>query len=229
MNFIWEPLIQMMRQDMRLEKLHYYVRNNRVSPYMELQQDSLYEKELTEASAAHTDVNPYVRFSELFERFMVPDDLGYTEFSEAFGDVLLHYLADLDIKSGMCKREFYIKFILSDLEKGSACAIEELEGLSVTEKRAIADGLATLYETADFMNCLIGVIHELLPYCQILTRDEEEIVFYMREQKNGASEQRIRLIITLFLPVWILYVIHWEKTFGLTGYDNTMRLGGFVI
>ena len=41
-NQIWAPYLVMLQQEGKLEKLHYRVKNNRVSPYLELQADSLY-------------------------------------------------------------------------------------------------------------------------------------------------------------------------------------------
>lgn len=229
MNYIWEPLIKMQQQDMNLEELHYFVQNSRVSPYLELQADSLYEKNLTKDAIAHIDTNPYTRFPEIFEKFITADNLGYEEFNESFADIILHYLADLDLKSGMSKREFYIRFVIADLEQGAFGSKEKLGEFTVTEKRVLADGLLTLYQTTDSINCLIHVINCILPFCQVLIRDGEEIVFYMRETQNTGTETKIQFIIKLFLPIQFPFVLHWMKTYGLAGYDETMKLEEFVI
>lgn len=229
MNYIWEPLIKMQQQGMALEELHYFVLNNRVSPYLELQADSLYEKELTKESIAHIDTNPYVRFPEIFQKFITADDLGYGEFNEALADVVLHYLADLDMKMGMGKREFHIRSTIKDLEQGAMGSKEEFGAFTAWEKRVLADGLLTSYQTADPIGCLVHVIGSLLPYCQVLARDGEEIVFYMREPENKRAEVRAQWAIKLFLPIQYNYVIHWMETYGVAGFDGTMGLEGFVV
>ena len=96
-NQIWAPYLVMLQQEGKLEKLHYRVKNNRVSPYLELQADSLYGNGTYADGDAQLDVNPYVRFFSVFDPLLTPDDLGYEEFDQALSDVLLHYLADLDI------------------------------------------------------------------------------------------------------------------------------------
>lgn len=229
MNLIWEPLIKMQQQGINLEELHYFVQNNRVSPYLELQATSLYEKNLTKETVAHIDINPYTRFAEIFDKFITADNLGYEEFNEKLADVMLHYLADLDLKLGMSKREFYIKFMIVDLERDALGCKTEFNQFSIIEKRVLVDGLLTLYETGDFIYCMIHVIHDLLPICQILIRDGEEIVFYMRETEQVAMETRINLIIKLFLPIEVKFVIHWTKTYGIVGYDETMYLEEFIL
>lgn len=229
MNYIWEPLIQMMQRESAPERLCYRVQDSRVSPYLELQPDSLYEEDFSEGAFSHIDVNPYLRFESLFEAFVTPDDLGYGEFNEAFADVILHELADLDFKSGRSKREYYLRFILSDLADGIFGGLEDYRRFSIPETRVLAEEVLTLYQTCDYFACIMDAVGKLFPFCQVFLRDSDEIVFYMREEKEENSFGRIRFLIRLFLPVTVPYVVHWNKTYGVAGYDATMGLEDFIL
>ena len=175
------------------------------------------------------DVNPYIRFFAIFDSLLTPDDLGYEEFNQALSDILLHYLADLDLKLGMCKQDFYIGFLVKDIEKGAVGGLEELKEFMGTEKREIAKWLLCFYRTGDGVFCLLRAAKKLLPSCEIFVREGEEFVFHMREPWNEQTEKRLLFLIGLFLPVSASYTVHWIKTYGVVGYEETMELESFVL
>lgn len=227
-NQIWGPYLALVQQDISPEKLHYTVKNNRVSPYLELQSDNLYGNS-SDSSFQKLDVNPYIRFFSIFEPLITPDDLGYEEFSQALSDIILHYLADLDLKAGMCRQDFYTAFIVRDMENGAFGGTGGFDVFSAIEKWEIARILLCFYKTADSVYCLSLALNKLLPVCEILIREGEEFVFYMREMQNETDSKKLLFLIRLFLPLSFPYTIHWGKTYGITGYDETMELGSFIL
>lgn len=224
-NQIWGPYLALVQQDISPGKLHYTVKNNRVSPYLELQADNLYGN----SSFQKLDVNPYIRFSSIFEPLVTPDDLGYEEFSQALSDIILHYLADLDLKAGMCKQDFYTAFIARDMENGVFGGTDMLALFTTAEKWKIARILLCFYKTADSVYCFSLALKKLLPACEILIHEGEEFVLYMREIQNETESKKLLFLIRLFLPLSFPYTIHWDKTYGITGYNETMKLGSFII
>ncbi len=228
-NQIWEPYLVMLQQEGDLAKLHYRVKNNRVSPYLELQADSLYGNGNYEDSFSHLDVNPYMRFFQIFDPLLTPDDLGYEAFNEALSDVLLHYLAELDLKMGMCRRDFYIRFLVQDMEDGVFGGIDELAAFTKTEKQEIASWLLNFYHTGDGPASIQGAIKRLLPFCEVYIREGEEFVFYMRQPHDDEEERRLRFLIRLFLPVSYSSTIHWTRTYGVIGYEETMHSEEFIL
>lgn len=229
MNFIWEPILQLQQWEREVWSLHFVVQNNRVSPYLELQGKDFYGESLTKERIAHLDVNPYVRFPELFERLLPSDSLDYPELKEEFADILLHFLADLDRKRGRSKREYGIRFLWKEMEQGIVCRKEEWEAFSVIEKRMLVDAILTLYETGEFGFLLLHVTERVFPHCQVLQKDKEEVVFYMREPETEQARRKLQGILSFFLPVPIPFVIHWEHTYGVVGFEETLKLGEFVI
>ena len=228
-NQIWAPYLVMLQQEGKLEKLHYKVKNNRVSPYLELQADSLYGNGTYADGAAQLDVNPYVRFFPIFDPLLTPDDLGYEEFDQALSDVLLHYLADLDIRMGMRRHDFHIRLLVGDLEQGVYGGLAELKEFSWMEKRILAEWLLRFYQTGDSADSLLGAVRVLLPVCRVYIREGEEFVFYMRQPQDETEEKRLRFLIRLFLPLACSWTIHWTMTDGVAGYEEKLRLEDFVL
>lgn len=228
-NQIWAPYLSMLQLEGDLTRLHYTVKNNRVSPYLELQAESLHGNGTYEDGFARLDVNPYVRFFSIFDPLLTPDDLGYEEFDQALSDLILHELADLDIKMGMCKHDFQIRMLMRDLEQGVYGGLAELEAFTKMEKRIIAEYLLAFYHTGDGPGSLSGVVRALLPICEIYIREGEEFVFYMRQPPEEMEERRILFFIRLFLPLSCSYTIHWTQTYGVLGYEETMQMEDFVL
>ncbi|MCI9079888.1 MAG: hypothetical protein HFH68_13395 [Lachnospiraceae bacterium] len=227
-NQIWAPYLSLIQKDANPGKLHYKVKNNRVSPYLEMQADSLYGNR-HENDFQNIDVNPYVRFFSIFGPLLTPDDLGYEEFNQALSDIILHYLADIDLKAGMCKQDFYTGFIVQDMESGVFGGAGSMAVFTMAEKWEAARILLCLYKTGDSVWCLSLAIKRLLPVCDVLIREGEEFVFHMKEPWDEADSKKLLFLIRLFLPLSFPYTIHWGITYGITGYDETMKLGGFVL
>lgn len=228
-NQIWAPYLAMMQQEKDLTRLRYTVKNNRVSPYLELQAESLHGNGTYEDGFARLDVNPYIRFFSIFDPLLTPDELGYGEFDQALSDILLHYLADLDIKLGMCRHDFHIRLMMRDMERGVYGGLPELEAFSFMEKRIIAEWLLRFYETGDGPVSLSGAADMLLPECGIYIREGEEFVFYMRQPYDETEEKRIGYLIRLFLPLAYSCTIHWTRTYGVLGYEETTQMEDFIL
>jgi hypothetical protein len=228
-NQIWGPYLALLKRDENLVKLHYKVSGHRVSPYLELQADDLYRNGSGRMEFSQLDVNPYIRFFSIFDPLLTPDNLGYDEFNQALSDVLLHYLADLDVKLGMCKWDFYIEFLVRDMERGTYGGLEELVFFTGEERRIAAGWLLCFYQTGDGIESILGAVKALLPACEVFIREGEEIVFHMREPQGEAAGKRLLFLIRLFLPLSFDYTVHWMETYGVIGYDRTMQQEGFLL
>ena len=228
-NQIWGPYLALLMRDENTAKLHYIVSNHRVSPYLELQADDLYRDGSCMGAFSQLDVNPYVRFFSVFDPLLTADNLGYEEFNGALSDILLHYLADLDVRFGMCREDFYIGFLVKDMAEGAFGGLEELAFFTEAEKRTAAKWLFCFYRTGDGIGSLLGAVKVLLPVCEVFVREGEEIVFYMREPQGEAAERKLMYLIRLFVPLSCDYTGHWMETYGVIGYDETMQQEGFLL
>lgn len=65
----------------------------------------------------HVEVNPYHRYFTIFKDLFHPDHTTDEVFRDALLDITLHFLAEIDRMQGMNKKEYYIRFMLRDINK----------------------------------------------------------------------------------------------------------------
>jgi len=130
---------------------------------------------------------------------------------------------------GMRRHDFHIRLLVRDLEQGVYGGLAELKEFSWMEKRILAEWLLRFYQTGDSADSLLGAVRVLLPVCRVYIREGEEFVFYMRQPQDETEEKRLRFLIRLFLPLACSCTIHWTMTYGVAGYEETMRLEDFVL
>jgi len=235
MNYVWELIIKAMHQNVDEKKIHFGVFNRKTSGYMELSSVSFVSQEmLTEDMVSQVDVYPYGRFYDIFYKWTSPGEDNpqydmYPEFDEKLADILMHYLVRVDLRAGMNRREYHIKFIEKDIRDGVFGDAAGFESFSITEKRCIAAEILNLYTTNDYMSCVKRTLNEIFPRLQILNRSGEEVIFYCGEAENEDLCKKIKLIIKLFMPVNISTAIHWEYTYGVIGESKTIKLERFII
>jgi len=192
MNYVWELIVKAMHQNADGNKIRFRVfdRDRNASGYTELSFPALiYEEMLTGEMTSMVDVYPFGRFFDLFYIWASPGEDNpyygmYPEFDENLADVLMHYLTRIDMKSGMNRHEFDIKFIGDGIADGAFGDPAGYELFSLAEKRRIASDLLTLYATGDYMSCVKRALTEIFPRLQILNKGGEEVIFYCGEPES---------------------------------------------
>lgn len=111
MNYIWDLLIKAEDEGLSKKDIYFYLAET-YSPYMELSLPLLNAQFVEQ----HVDVNPYYRYFGIFNNLFHPDNRKDIAFREYFLDIVLHFLAEIDRMQGMNTKEFYIRFILRDIE-----------------------------------------------------------------------------------------------------------------
>jgi heat shock protein HspQ len=271
MNYIWEIIIEGLRQNINEKDICFNV-GGKISPYLELIQNVFPEYETDENSEriiSKVDVNPHDRFSNIFSEWLetykpkffkyykdykMESDKDYKhwldkecdkkfdaddvkEFNKCLVDIIFHFLARVDLKYEMTRKEYYIKFIKNEIENGIFGDSDIFDLFNFEEKRCIAHGVLNLYITNDYMRCAETVLKKIFPYCQVMLRDDnKEIIFYLREpdpknNKNDKNMEKVDFIIKLFIPLDIKsrVTVHWMHTYGAVSDSETIKLENFII
>ena len=230
MIYIWELILKALSQGIDENKIGFRVFGGAIAPNLEIVLSSfIHQDRLSEHLLSDVDVNPYIRFSDIFFEWLPPEKNIYPAFNDALADIILHYLARLDLRSGMTRREYHIKFIENDIQNGLFGDGGVFAALGRAEKKCAAAEILNLYKTNDYMDCLRRASDGLLPRMQILDRSGEEIVFWCREAENNETREKIMFIAKLFMPLNIRREIHWEYTYGVVDVPESMRLEQFVM
>ncbi|WP_046228590.1 hypothetical protein [Paenibacillus algorifonticola] len=223
LNYVWDLVIKTEQKGLERKGL-YFTPAKVYSPYMELSlpdlNATLVDREI--------EVNADYRFTNIFDGMF---DLDYEECAElrvALFDIMMHFLADVDLSQGMNLREYYIRFILRDIEDG-LFGDEVKHGLTLftrNEREVIAANLLRLYETGEAVYLLKDTMRKLFKRSTIYVNCEEkdELVFYVGQKRTEAVEARIELVRRLFLPVRFVTEIYWEYHFGLLDVEETMQI-----
>ncbi|MFX3633302.1 MAG: iron-dependent peroxidase [Candidatus Pristimantibacillus sp.] len=223
LNYVWDLMVK--AQWAGREKKGIYFQPAKVySPYMELS--------LVDINAIRVEreieVNPYYRFYDIFRDMFALDNEECTELRNTLFDIMIHFLADIDLMQGMNRREYYIRFVLKDMEDG-LFGEDVKRGLDLfdrDEKEIIAANVLRLYETGEAVYLLKDTMRKLFRRSTIYVNCEEkdELVFYVGQKESYETKARIELVRRIFLPIRFDTEIYWEHHFGIQGYEETMQI-----
>lgn len=115
MNYIWDLLVRAGRSGIKRSDIH-FVPAKVYSPYMELSHADLNAA----AVEQEVEVNPYYRFYDIFRDLFDPNNAEDSELRETLFDLIIHFLAELDLMQGMNKREYQIRFTLREMQEESS-------------------------------------------------------------------------------------------------------------
>ena len=100
MNCVWEIVLKAQKSGYNLEELR-FINSGSPSPYMESSFDFLNSDTIEESEI---EVNPLYRFANELGEVFLPDVKGYEKAREIFLDVIMHYVAVWDLRSGGDKK-----------------------------------------------------------------------------------------------------------------------------
>lgn len=223
MNYIWDLLIRAEEQGLSKEDIYFNFAKT-YSPYMELSPQLLNAQHIEE----YVEVNPYYRYFEIFKGLFHPDHEADLEIREYLLDVVLHFLAEIDRMQGMNKREFYIRFMLKEIEE-DVFGKQVKENISVftkKEQEMIALQILRLYQTGDALYLLKDTMKRLFNNCFIYVKSEEqpELLIYIGQKKTEMNERKIQLVQDILLPVNFHMEVYWQIHFGIMDVEETMKL-----
>ena len=249
MNYIWYPLIEAIGADYDTSKIRYRVcdrvffdnllgdkvrvdaRAHHVSPLLEYLPLALHDPDRVvglEEKLARVDVNPFLRFDQVFARILDPERHDHNDLVVC--DIMTHLLAYVDRICGMCKRDFRILLTMDEIESGCYGGMKDAFQLFYTaEKRAVAECLIMLYETSNSLRCLDALFQMAMTDFEVRLRDNEEVVFYNPYGYDEKEDKKLQFLIKLFLPIGFPYVVHWRYTYGSIEHDESMILERFVV
>ena len=223
MNYIWELAVGAKNKGMSDEDIFFKI-GRPFSGYMELSFTDLNEKNIYD----EIEINPYYRYYEIFKNLFHPNFLENEEVIEVMHDLLIHHLKDIDVLMGMNKREYYIKFILADINKGiyGNYIKEKIKSFDNNEKYIICGNILNLDITGEAIFLLRDTIRRIFTKTYIFSNADEkdEIVFYLRTKRTKEKEEKIEVIKYLFLPFKCSVEIYWENMFGVLEVNELMRI-----
>ena len=229
-RYLWEAVLGAAKEGIPVRDLRFR-HTEHGSAYMEMampylnQEGPLGEKEI--------EVNTCDRFYEIFKDLFGPDLTEIPELRESLTNLVLHLLAENDVRRGMSREEYYKKLLAEDIRAGiygvSVCCV--FKSLSKEERETLLGGWLRSFRTGSSLIIFTDMVHKLIKN-SIVYRNRacpDEILLYTGLKKTYELEQKLELLRNLFLDVHYHLEIFYAYHFGILGLDCTMETGEIAI
>jgi len=228
MNYIWDLVIKAGQSGIHKKNIEFSVAES-YSPYMELSCEVLNIRKIEH----EVEVNPYYRYYEIFKDMFNINNNEDREFRDKLFDTTMHFLSDIDVLQGMNKKEYYIRFILKDINSGllGNSAKEKINLFNEEEKAMLAGNILKLYITGQALYLLKDTLRHIFKGSIIYANYEtlDELLFFINYRRNAVNESKLELIKEIFLPVKFRTEVYWKDHFGIIGVEETMKVDSIAM
>ena len=229
MNCVWEVVLKAKKSGYGLEELR-FINSQSPSPYTEssfdfLNSDTVEDREI--------EINPLYRFAMQLGEIFLPDVVGYENVRAMFLDVMLHYVAIWDLRSGGDKKELRAMYILKEVQEGRFLKSirETLLDLEFNKAKRIIFCLLDLYKCKDYITIFSKALKELYPKANLYIHSENlrKLILFTGVDKTKKDMERIEMLKELFLPISYETDIFWKYHFGIEGVKESMKIGKMAL
>lgn len=229
MNCVWEVVLKAKKSGYGLEEL-IFINSQSPSPYTEssfdfLNSDTVEDREI--------EINPLYRFATQLGEIFLPDVVGYENVRAMFLDVMLHYVAIWDLRSGGDKKELRAMYILNEIQEGRFLKSirETLLDLEFNKAKRIIFCLIDLYKCKDYITIFRKALKELYPKANLYIHSENlrKLILFTGVDKTKKDMERIEMLKELFLPISYETDIFWKYHFGIVGVKESMKIGKMAL
>ena len=228
MNYIWDLVIKAERSGLTKKNINFSAAKI-FSPYMELSLKYINTKEVT----PKVEVNPYYGYYGIFKDLFDINNSEETELRNTLFDIIIHFLADIDLIQGLNKRDYYLKFMLKDIESGlfGSENSERIKLFDRDEREIIAGNILRLYEMGEAVYLLIDTMRKIFKKSIIYANPEEkdELFIYIDQKESKTAQEKMELIKDFFVPVRFHTEIYWKNHFGIIGIDEIMMVDDIAL
>lgn len=229
MNCVWEVVLKAKKSGYGLEEL-IFINSQSPSPYTEssfdfLNSDTVDDREI--------EINPLYRFATQLGEIFLPDVVGYENVRAMFLDVMFHYVAVWDLRSGGDKKELRAMYILNEIQEGRFLKSirETLLDLEINKAKRIIFCLLDLYKCKDYITIFRKALKELYPKANLYIHSENlrKLILFTGVDKTKKGMERIEMLKELFLPISYETDIFWKYHFGIVGVKESMKIGKMAL
>ncbi len=230
MRYLWETVLEAQKEKRSLNSIR-YVHAPHGSPYMEMALECLNQEELDGKKAL--EVNTYYRFYSIFKDLYNPMQWEFLSIRESLTNLILHTLAENDVKKGMTREEYYKKMLISDIENGvcGEAVRTVFMGLEREEQEILLGGWLRSYRVGSSLSIFIDMVGDLIEDSIVYHNNDnpDELLIYTGLKYTSAVEQKIRCLMDLFLDMRYQVDIFYEYHFGIIEIEGTMVIDEIAI
>jgi hypothetical protein len=228
-NYAWEAVLAADQAGIPREEIRYVPIQNG-SPYTEIAMETINSRELGQKTV---ELNPLYRFSREFSALFDRNLEGYEKGRELFFDVVMQYFVQLDLRQGLSKQEYALRFLLRDLLEG-VCGSQAARVAERYEKekiRRLLQLVLKLYQCGSSTYLFREVMRSMYPDSLVYASNEavRQVLVYVGVKETREERERLEFLEGMFLPVNYQVYLFWEHHFGIMDVDETMVLDEMVL
>ena len=206
MSYIWE--------DYCSEKI--FRTGKKISPYMEI----------AENNHVLCEVNPLIRFSEIFS------DSDVLSENEALANMIFHYLAMTDMLSGINESQIKVNWLEKEILKGSFG--EKLKDnwnmIQPKHQEILLYTLLHRLETQQIENEFFNACKKLFESTSLIyEKNTDTYYFYISEDKTEYNEMLLDTAVMMFWDIQYKLEVVWKNHYGIIDSDDTMKIQNIYI
>lgn len=229
MTYLWEVLLRADEQLFPREKL-YFRQAETPSPYMEVAFEELNRKLVDETPV---EVNAYYRFSAIFDYLLSGNLDELPEFKAALYDILMHYAAEINMREGLCKSEYFGSFLKEDVRanKFGESYAEVFKTFPRQQVRFVIESMVRLYEIGPSITLLKNVLRQVYRFSILYLHavERRELLVYIGKRETAELSKQVDFLLSMFVPFDYIVHLFWDCHFGIIGVDETLLLDDFMI
>lgn len=229
MNYAWEAALTADRCGIRRESLRYVPVMNG-SPYTEIVLEDINNRVLKNPVL---QINPLYRFSAQFSRMLDINIEGFEQTRLLVFDVFMHYITQLDLRQGLSRQEFHVRFFLEDLLRGvfGRQVCKALQKFSKEQLYLLVRFILKLYQCGSSTALFREVMRCIYPNSIVYINNDviRQVLIYLGKRETKMERDKIQFIHDMFLPVNYEVFLFWDFHFGIIDVDATMVIDEMMI
>lgn len=230
MNYLWEVALQLDEKKLLRESIS-YVPAKICSPYIEAALTDLNWLDAEEGGAV--EANPLYRFSSIFSGVFDADCQDYSQTRRLLFDVCMHYMIQLDLRQGLSREGYYMRFILRDILTGAygAAAQEAMSLFSLQETHKILETLLLVFKNGDSLNFYKKVLQQVYANSLVYLSNDvfREILVYIGVEETETERKKMAFLSKMFLAKNYEIHLFWQHHFGILDVEDSMLLDDMAL
>lgn len=229
MQYIWEVVLAAEKNGIRETDLEYRQAET-WSPYLEV---SFCDLNADTIEQNVVEVNPFYRFFDIFDGILDINQRDYGKTREIFLDAVFHYLAHTDLRMGMSKEDYYLRFLAGEFEKGQLgrSAKMAFETFSVNEKKYVMLALMDVTNTKNYLEIFKSLFRKIYRDSMIYVGMDSanELYIYVGREETPEERRKVQFLLDTFLPIGVRTEIFYAEHFGILDVEETMVLDTILL
>lgn len=221
---IWNILYEAKKQGVERKNIK-FKSSGIVSPYMELNFENLNFLSLEKEKVNEIDINPYYRYFDIFMPLLDKENIKNNQLIEILFNAFSHLLGEVEMKKGITKEDYYLKFLEQEIKEfgfGKIFCKEFYELFTLEERKELLSLILYTYRSENLLEYFfIGLKVIFKNSISYVFKEEKDIILYISNKKDNRNEKKLEILKKLFLPLGIETIVFWEYHFAVIDNDDT--------